>query len=68
MFKKGDIVESVGYVNLKKEEMNEWPEFLPKGKHRIAKTKSTGFGQLIKTDRCNYWLHHNWFKYASVAQ
>ena len=60
--KVNDIVESIGYVNLKDKEKVTWPSWLLKGKHRISNVKHNGFGTLVQTDRQPVWMNSDWFR------
>jgi hypothetical protein len=62
--KKGDVVTAIGYQHLTDEEKkkNPWPNWLLKGKHKVASTTHNAWGFLIKTDKQPIWMNANWFR------
>jgi hypothetical protein len=60
--KVGTKVKALGYRLLKKENKDDWPEWLLTGTHQVSKIRKTAHGLMVKTDRQHeFWMSANWF-------
>lgn len=62
MVKYGDVLVALGYQTLKQDKRHLWPEWLPRGEHRVMKVKASEWGVLVKTDRLPQWVNVAWFR------
>jgi len=61
--KVGEKVTAKGYMKVHEDDAEKWPFWLDEGEHVITAAKNDpSWGEIVKTNKHDFWMSERWFK------